>query len=1049
MKKFISIALTFVVILSALPIVSTSAITTTESKTGAANDMAISALDYEEGTCPPEEMPTMPAVEGEGMCGETVYFNCSFDTYTMKIWGNGDMWNNYSFDYYAFFMDSLVISDGVNSIGVNSFTGFKIKTVTISSSLRYIKQGAFKDCDALTDVFFYGSESQWNEIVIADENDCLLNAEIHFVDMPTEPMPEPTESISEPVCELNYIELSDGTLEVCGFNNNTGAVDLVIPSEHKGKTITKIAESVFENNTDIVSVTIPETITYIGSNAFGNCGNLKAINFNAVMCAFMGTEYYRDEENGWYISGKRAFYNCNAVKTLSIGDKVKQIPDNAFCDFNIEEIRIPESVTYIGKNAFSNCDRLKDIFFFAEDCEYYESDSYQYISHSASVEKSFFYDCDSVESVFIGENVTKLPPFIFNSLGIESITLPENIENISHGAFNDCENLKVINFNAKSCIQIGNYSTSYENLTVQPAFDNCAAVEAINFGANVEIIPHFAFWGVSQIEEITIPQKVTEIGGLVFGSAQIGTMHYGATDCSESGISWHEVNGWGEGAQYEYFGRKPFYSIENLIITETVNQIPDKMFNGLNMSTLVINADITFIGGFDNCLGIKELYLPDSIKEIKENAFIGCSNLATVRFPEHLDSIGSGAFDNTAWFDNQPSGCVYIKNVLYKYKGSEQQKNIVVKEGTTEIVANAFFEAESIQSVSLPDTLVSIGDSAFSGCSDIKEIIIPNNVTLLGKSAFIGCSNLTKVTLSKKIKAIDDSSFRNCTNLESITIPDSVERIGHYAFTNCVALRSISFGQRLRYIGFGCFEGCTQLAKVDIPNIEVWFDIDFVYYIRDSWEGSHSNSSNPLYNGSKLYVNGILLTELTVNKADTVRPYLFCNCKDLKKVIINCAVDSIGAYAFYNCTGLQEVKIHKNVPSIGSHAFWNCPKLKDIYIYNPVCNIANSYETISGSAIIHGYDGSTAQMYAGNFNRTFMLIEDEPIYLGDVDGDGDVSIIDATLIQRHIASIPVFAYNESVADTDGDGSVTILDVTMIQRWLAGLKCPEGIGEPIL
>lgn len=71
-----------------------------------------------------------------------------------------------------------------------------------------------------------------------------------------------------------------------------------------------------------------------------------------------------------------------------------------------------------------------------------------------------------------------------------------------------------------------------------------------------------------------------------------------------------------------------------------------------------------------------------------------------------------------------------------------------------------------------------------------------------------------------------------------------------------------------------------------------------------------------------------------------------------------------------------------------------------------------------------------------------------PYILGDVDGDNNVSILDATCIQRHLASIPVFAYNKSAADTDSDGEVTILDATMIQRWLAGLKCPESIGKPI-
>ena len=68
--------------------------------------------------------------------------------------------------------------------------------------------------------------------------------------------------------------------------------------------------------------------------------------------------------------------------------------------------------------------------------------------------------------------------------------------------------------------------------------------------------------------------------------------------------------------------------------------------------------------------------------------------------------------------------------------------------------------------------------------------------------------------------------------------------------------------------------------------------------------------------------------------------------------------------------------------------------------------------------------------------------------LGDVDGDGTITIIDATCIQRHLASIPTFAYNEDAADTDEDGSISIIDATYIQRWLASLQSNDNIGKPI-
>lgn len=70
------------------------------------------------------------------------------------------------------------------------------------------------------------------------------------------------------------------------------------------------------------------------------------------------------------------------------------------------------------------------------------------------------------------------------------------------------------------------------------------------------------------------------------------------------------------------------------------------------------------------------------------------------------------------------------------------------------------------------------------------------------------------------------------------------------------------------------------------------------------------------------------------------------------------------------------------------------------------------------------------------------------IILGDADGDGDVTVIDATVIQRNIAGIPVNSFNKKAADVDSDDDVTIVDVTWIQRWLASIYCPYPIGQPI-
>ena len=85
---------------------------------------------------------------------------------------------------------------------------------------------------------------------------------------------------------------------------------------------------------------------------------------------------------------------------------------------------------------------------------------------------------------------------------------------------------------------------------------------------------------------------------------------------------------------------------------------------------------------------------------------------------------------------------------------------------------------------------------------------------------------------------------------------------------------------------------------------------------------------------------------------------------------------------------------------------------------------------------------------SGEARAQFEVTEDMPIILGDVDDDGEVSIFDATAIQRNLAALPVDSFIDKAADTDGDGEITILDATHIQRYLAGMNCPEGIGSVI-
>lgn len=526
------------------------------------------------------------------------------------------------------------------------------------------------------------------------------------------------------------------------------------------------------------------------------------------------------------------------------------------------------------------------------------------------------------------------------------------------------------------------------------------------------------------------------------------------------------------------------------VLFEGVDNVPNHAFTGYpNLESVVIGDEVTSLGTneyeyhgestytnapetFAQCENLKSVSLGKNITFIDDAVFFGCNNLSEINLPDSLGRLGQSAFRNCTNLKLQSTNNISSIGA-YAFQNCSSIENIEFKNEVDNIGKYAFSNCTSLQSVIFDDSLDRLGEYAFSDCTALAVISLPcdfenltysaientafvndeNNwedgILYIGNNVIKAKENISNVCYIKNgTKKILSYAFSGCEELESIVIPDSVSTIGIYAFNNCSGLKAVKFGKGITDVYDSAFNGCSNIEKVDIPSIALWCKIHFGYVLYSDWSNHRSFTCNPLYYGADLYVNGFLQTNIVISNVEAIDIYTFYNCKSLKTVIINGNVSEIGDYAFFGCSNLQEVKLKKNVSKIGEKTFWNCSKLKNIYIYNSNCNIRNAYETISGSATIYGYDDSTAQMYAGNYNRNFALIEIMPVILGDADGDGNLNIIDATCIQRHLAEIPVYEYIEEAADTDGDGQVTILDVTMIQRYLVQLPCPEGIGKPI-
>ena len=132
----------------------------------------------------------------------------------------------------------------------------------------------------------------------------------------------------------------------------------------------------------------------------------------------------------------------------------------------------------------------------------------------------------------------------------------------------------------------------------------------------------------------------------------------------------------------------------------------------------------------------------------------------------------------------------------------------------TEIADKAFYYANNISSITLPDSITSIGDWAFAGCSYLTSVTIPESVTSIGVGAFHGCIALKDQKLPTSLTEIADYTFYSCAALTSIEVPAAVTTIGNSAFWGCTELVEVNGMAGVTAIGGYAFNGCAKLSKV-------------------------------------------------------------------------------------------------------------------------------------------------------------------------------------------------------------------------------------------
>ena len=703
-----------------------------------------------------------------------------------------------------------------------------------------------------------------------------------------------------------------------------------IPSTINSKKVVGIAENAFYEISSSEIFIVPNTITYVGSNAFNSKHLVFAMaksagenwhwSSNRIVWEYQNEHGTSDDGFFWAKSGqgiviiKYVGTDTNVVIPTTIANtSISAILSEAFKNCkDIESLYIPKTVTNIGVNAFSGCGALKELtlpFAGSQDGTIIYTVGYWFgkSSYSNSIEVKQFATYNvvngnggySTAKYYLPKNLTKVTVLggniafgaFENCINLETLIIGEDVKNIGNYAFSGCVNLSNIQYNAATCADLNQNNYAFANIG-----ENTDGV-LISFGTNEIRIPAYLFTSYSyssntyypNITELNIPHNITYIGDYAFANCvYVDTMYFNASKATYNTKStvFRNLGAKTEGVDL-IFGNK----------VTTVGGF----FGGLSSGNRIVS--ITFEEGsvcttipsyaFSSMSGLQRVVLPNSIVSIEANAFYMCSNLLSITLGTNLNNIADNAFD----------GCYKLVEIC-------NYSNILLTKGS--------FENGRIARSAL-DIYTNEATSRLK--YDVEDYVFYDNGTEVYLLLYYG--QATEITLPESYNGrkydVFDYAFED-SNVSSVVIPACVERIGYSSFSSQL-LSSVTLSEGLVEIGGRAFF-YSRITEIEIPTTVT--KIGYEAFAGTYLESIVVKAGNEIYHSSG---NSIIETNTKT---------LIIGCK--ATIIPNDgSVTSIAPYAFSTCWGFNNdtLVIPSTVTHIGYDAFFGA-SISNIVFENPI-----------------------------------------------------------------------------------------------------------------